>query len=363
MKKNEPKVRFETLNPNDLKSDGLNPNTMTDSEMEALKTCITKYGFVSPIIVNESMVITDGEQRWRASKELKLEKVPVVVVDVKEVDRKILRQVMNKLKGKHDPTLDLAEFRTIYNEDGLKMLEKMSMIPEDHITDLLENYKVEDLCLDAIDKNAFYGEEITVNDAIDINIGKIKPNKWNPTNLGAAGYLLLKKSIKAIGLINPIVVRPKKDFYEVIDGEQRWKASKELGRKTIQAKIINVKNDLEAKAISFSLNKIKGKLDGNKSNILINELNKDSKDNTHLQNILGLDKKNLGRYIALGENGKYFETPSGLVVRQYDESEYDEKSPSLVVIFDNSEDLEKVRKHLAKIDKDIAKALIKVCKS
>ena len=45
----------------------------------------------------------------------------------------------------------------------------------------------------------------------------------------------LSDSIKATGLIQPIVVRKKRDRYEIIVGERRWKACKMAGLQTIPA--------------------------------------------------------------------------------------------------------------------------------
>ena len=90
-----------------LKTDGNNPNRMTEVELIALKANIKKYGFIVPIITNRDLLIADGEQRLVAAKELGMEKVPVLQLDIEEVDRRTLRQVLNKLKGTHDIGLDI----------------------------------------------------------------------------------------------------------------------------------------------------------------------------------------------------------------------------------------------------------------
>lgn len=358
----KPNISLAVMSPHELKSDGLNPNKMTPNELNALKASIKKYGFIDPIIVNKEYVIVDGEQRWQATKELGIKKVPVIIIDVKEVDRRILRQLMNKLKGRHDPLLDLEEFKKIYNEDGLKTLEELTAIPEESIKKLIDKIDTDDLFIDDIYKKHFYGEDIKTNETIEIDINKIKPNNWNPTNLSKTGYEILKKSIAKVGILNPIVVRKKGDIFEIIDGENRWKVAKELNMQTIHAKVIEVKNDTEAKAISFGLNKIKGKLDSKKSTTLVNEI-RNSLDEKELKTILGLNKKSLDRYIGFGEEGKFFETASGLVTRQYTPDEYDEKKPSLIIIFDNYEDFIIVKNKLLSIHQDLAKALLMLCKN
>jgi ParB-like chromosome segregation protein Spo0J len=64
----------------------------------------------------------------------------------------------------------------------------------------------------------------------------------------------LATSIKNDGLIEPIIIRPIGNRYELIAGERRFRAVKQHTQfKTIQAKIINV-NDLQARRISAAEN-------------------------------------------------------------------------------------------------------------
>lgn len=60
----------------------------------------------------------------------------------------------------------------------------------------------------------------------------------------------LKNSIKSVGLLQPIVVRPIDEGYEVIIGQRRYFACKELGYEKIPA-IIKILNDKEALELSL----------------------------------------------------------------------------------------------------------------
>lgn len=67
----------------------------------------------------------------------------------------------------------------------------------------------------------------------------------------------LAESIKKVGLLEPIVVCPaeEKGKYEIIAGQRRYLAHKELNAKTIKAVIINEKlEDHEAKVLSLTEN-------------------------------------------------------------------------------------------------------------
>lgn len=65
---------------------------------------------------------------------------PVLRLPVSDVDRRILRQILNKLKGKHNKELDAAEYMRIIQQgekDGLKAL--LASVGEKLPQELLEN--------------------------------------------------------------------------------------------------------------------------------------------------------------------------------------------------------------------------------
>lgn len=119
----------EYVSPADLKVDGQNPNIMKPKQLEALRLCIVKYGFIVPIVTNKDLLIADGEQRWTIAKDLQMQKVPIVRLPIKDVDRRTLRQVLNKLRGEHELLGDAAEFERIIKaggEEDIKLLLSLS---------------------------------------------------------------------------------------------------------------------------------------------------------------------------------------------------------------------------------------------
>jgi ParB-like chromosome segregation protein Spo0J len=90
---------METVDLSLLKVDGQNPNRMSDRQKAALRDAIARYGFIVPIITNMDYLIADGEQRLEAARSLGMKQAPVIRLPIKDVDRRILRQIMNKLKG------------------------------------------------------------------------------------------------------------------------------------------------------------------------------------------------------------------------------------------------------------------------
>jgi ParB-like chromosome segregation protein Spo0J len=119
----------ELVDIDTLKVDNQNPNRMSEKQHKALRDSISKYGFIIPIVTNKDLLIADGEQRLIEAKALGMKQVQVVRLPVEDVDRRLLRQVLNKLRGEHDPKLDAEEFQRIINaghEDDLTKLLALS---------------------------------------------------------------------------------------------------------------------------------------------------------------------------------------------------------------------------------------------
>jgi ParB-like chromosome segregation protein Spo0J len=106
----------ERVKISDLRFDQDNPNRMSRTQLERLKASIKKYGDIVPVVTNSELLVADGQQRVSAMIELGMTECSVIRLPVKDVDRRLLRQVLNKLKGKHNKELDSAEYLRIIDE-------------------------------------------------------------------------------------------------------------------------------------------------------------------------------------------------------------------------------------------------------
>lgn len=67
-----------------------------------------------------------------------------------------------------------------------------------------------------------------------IDINKIEPNRNQPRRqFDEDSIEELADSIKQYGVIQPLIVKKKDDYYEIIAGERRWRASKKAGLKKV----------------------------------------------------------------------------------------------------------------------------------
>ncbi|MGL4790969.1 MAG: ParB/RepB/Spo0J family partition protein, partial [Anaerotignaceae bacterium] len=75
---------------------------------------------------------------------------------------------------------------------------------------------------------------------LEIDINKIEPNKNQPRKRFEENALLaLAESIKDHGVIQPIIVNKTEDYFELVAGERRWRASKIAGLNKIPAIVKN----------------------------------------------------------------------------------------------------------------------------
>ena len=84
-----------------------------------------------------------------------------------------------------------------------------------------------------------------------VKIAKVEPNRDQPRkNFDEDALQELADSIKQFGLLQPILVQERKDYYEIIAGERRWRAAKIAGLKEIPVIIRNY-SDQEIVEISL----------------------------------------------------------------------------------------------------------------
>ena len=70
-------------------------------------------------------------------------------------------------------------------------------------------------------------EKIKSTDPVMIDIQKVEPNREQPRKSFDEDSLLeLADSIKQFGILQPLLVQDKKEYYEIIAGERRWRAAK-----------------------------------------------------------------------------------------------------------------------------------------
>lgn len=84
-----------------------------------------------------------------------------------------------------------------------------------------------------------------------IKMSMVEPNREQPRKqFGEDALLELAESIKQFGVLQPLLVQKKGEYYEIIAGERRWRASKLAGVKEIP---VIIKEFSQQQAVEISL--------------------------------------------------------------------------------------------------------------
>tara|TARA_Y100000748_G_scaffold64994_1_gene52563 strand:+ start:1182 stop:2036 length:855 start_codon:yes stop_codon:yes gene_type:complete len=138
---------------------------------------------------------------------------------------------------------------------------------------------------------------VNFND-IDINLIRLNPNQPR-TNFNQKDISDLASSIKELGLIQPITVKQDQENYELISGERRLRAFKQLSIKTIPAYVRNA-NDQTSLEMALVENIQRKDLDPIEIAIsysrLIDELNLSQDE---MSKRVGKDRSTISNYIRL----------------------------------------------------------------
>ena len=119
-----------------------------------------------------------------------------------------------------------------------------SLIPNKNVKSAKPSVKADE-------KKAAPKEEILETGPIMVKINKVEPNREQPRkDFDEDALMELADSIKQFGVLQPILVQKKKDYYEIIAGERRWRAAKLAGLKEVP---VIIRNYTEQEIVEISL--------------------------------------------------------------------------------------------------------------
>ena len=139
-----------------------NPNIMDSETYQALKESFTEFGDIDPILVRDigdKYQIIDGEHRYRIAKELGLDKIQSIVVDVSDTQAKRLTQIMNRTKGKDDPEKLMNLIDSLLEEISEDELVKGLPYSPDSLAKLINDLHQENSLNDVISNQEKYKQE------------------------------------------------------------------------------------------------------------------------------------------------------------------------------------------------------------
>jgi ParB family transcriptional regulator, chromosome partitioning protein len=92
----------------------------------------------------------------------------------------------------------------------------------------------------------------------ELSLDQLKEAPWNPNQMDEAMFQKLRESLTRYGLVQNLVVRPVEEgCYEVLSGNQRLQALRELQRSPVPCVVVDL-DDAHARLLSQALNRIAG---------------------------------------------------------------------------------------------------------
>lgn len=114
-----------------------------------------------------------------------------------------------------------------------------------------EKTKAAAITLEKSDSKPKKAEILPKSAELMVKISKVEPNRSQPRKQFNEDALLeLSESVKQYGILQPLLVSDKKDYYEIIAGERRWRAAKLAGLKEVPV-LVKEFNDQEVVEISL----------------------------------------------------------------------------------------------------------------
>jgi len=108
--------------------------------------------------------------------------------------------------------------------------------------------------LDALIGDALEGAGRAPGTAFEVDIDRLSPNSYQPRSRTEDARIdELAQSIKANGVIQPILVRPKGSGYQIIAGERRWHAAQRAGLLQVPVTVRDVPEGQDLKLLEWAL--------------------------------------------------------------------------------------------------------------
>jgi len=135
--------------------------------------------------------------------------------------------------------------------------------------------------------------------SLSIPLDRITPRSLNCNELDDETFNMLVEDIRANGLRYSVLVRKiGPDSYELVDGEHRWRAAKQLGWKEIEAQVADMSGE-EADIANFKLNSERGQLNPIKVATLFDKEREKGLSQGKIGKKYGLTQQRVSQYLEI----------------------------------------------------------------
>ena len=112
----------------------------------------------------------------------------------------------------------------------------------------------------------------TLNRLMTVPIDRLVDHPDNPNRMSKSNFARLVRNIERTGRYEPLIVRPRGEAFEIINGRHRRRALRELGYKTVDVIVWDI-DDEQTDILLATLNRLGGSNVLEKKLALLNRLN------------------------------------------------------------------------------------------
>lgn len=142
------------------------------------------------------------------------------------------------------------------------------------------------------------------------SVDELHPNNWNPNKQSEYIFERELASIRKFGFVVPVIIRDSGERLEIVDGEHRWRAAKDLEMPQIPCFNLGLVSRETAMQLTVALNEIKGRPDAIKLGDVLAEL-AENIPIADLTAVLPYTEKEMGYLLELAAKGELEEISIG----------------------------------------------------
>lgn len=185
-------VPMDQVYPNEY-----NPNRQSEHDFALLCSSMEEDGFTTPIVVNKSGEIVDGEHRWRAATALGFGEIPVVYVDMSKEQMRISTIRHNRARGSHDLELEAQVLRDLQQLGALEWAQDSLLMDDAELSRLLDDIAAPEAFSDADFTEAWVPDTFTSKEVTLIQEGAMTTEAYIQSH-GDSGETISAMTAKAI---------------------------------------------------------------------------------------------------------------------------------------------------------------------
>lgn len=263
-------VGYGEVNPEELLANPKNMRIHPEQQQDVLEGVLDEVGWVDDIIVNQATgFVVDGHLRVSLALRRDEQAIPVKYVDLTEAEEDLILSTFDPIAAmaaaSAEKVRELTEDLVPQSKAVHDLINRIRKEAADTTRWFAEkNIDGEPVMSGPVLAGAVRGDRKgrRMPSAVHLLVKDLKPNDYAPKAMTEKECDTLRRSIEAVGVLQPLIVRPLgSGQYEIVDGNQRWKAAKALEWETIPCRIEKLTKN-EARLVSISANRVMGRVIG-----------------------------------------------------------------------------------------------------